>query len=145
LPRSELNFRSSVTGLMPQQQKQVATAINGSGAAGACRAGADECPGTDFVLCPDAPSIRLAGRAVWQFHHRYGRRGGALMAVPKRRKSRSRTRSRRARWPDRGRTAMKARKSLRSLKNKPGSQVVMRRGKVYVINGATPRFTARQG
>lgn len=29
---------------------------------------------------------------------------------------------------------MKVRKSLRSLKNKPGAQVVRRRGKVYVIN-----------
>ena len=29
---------------------------------------------------------------------------------------------------------MKVRKSLRSLKNKPGAQVVRRNGKVYVIN-----------
>jgi large subunit ribosomal protein L36 len=40
---------------------------------------------------------------------------------------------------------MKVRKSLRSLKKKPGSQIVRRRGKVYVINKANPRFTARQG
>jgi large subunit ribosomal protein L36 len=40
---------------------------------------------------------------------------------------------------------MKVRKSLRSLKKKPGSQIVRRRGKVYVINKANPRFKARQG
>jgi large subunit ribosomal protein L36 len=40
---------------------------------------------------------------------------------------------------------MKVRKSLRSLKQKPGSQVVRRRGKVYVINKRDPRFKARQG
>ena len=40
---------------------------------------------------------------------------------------------------------MKVRKSLRSLKNKPGAQVVRRRGKVYVINRKDPRFKARQG
>ncbi|AEK93003.1 50S ribosomal protein L36 [Corynebacterium pseudotuberculosis] len=40
---------------------------------------------------------------------------------------------------------MKVRKSLRSLKNKPGAQVVRRRGKVYVINKKDPRFKARQG
>lgn len=40
---------------------------------------------------------------------------------------------------------MKVRKSLRSLKNKPGSQIVRRRGKVHVINKANPRFKARQG
>ena len=40
---------------------------------------------------------------------------------------------------------MKVRKSLRSLKNKPGAQVVRRRGKVYVINKKEPRFKARQG
>lgn len=40
---------------------------------------------------------------------------------------------------------MKVRKSLRSLKKKPGSQVVRRRGKVYVTNKANPRFKARQG
>lgn len=39
---------------------------------------------------------------------------------------------------------MKVRKSLRPLKTKPGSQIVRRRGKVYVINKATPRFKARQ-
>ena len=36
---------------------------------------------------------------------------------------------------------MKVRKSLRSLKNKPGAQVVRRRGKVYVINKKEPRST----
>jgi large subunit ribosomal protein L36 len=40
---------------------------------------------------------------------------------------------------------MKVRASLRSLKNKPGSQVVRRRGKVYVINRRDPRWKARQG
>ncbi|MBB3051523.1 large subunit ribosomal protein L36 [Prauserella isguenensis] len=40
---------------------------------------------------------------------------------------------------------MKVRKSLRSVKNKPGSQVVRRRGKLYVINKSNPRFKARQG
>ena len=40
---------------------------------------------------------------------------------------------------------MKVRKSLRSLKNKPGAQVVRRHGKVYVINKKDPRFKARQG
>ena len=40
---------------------------------------------------------------------------------------------------------MKVRKSLRSLMNKPGAQVVRRHGKVYVINKKDPRFKARQG
>ncbi|HEX7660688.1 MAG TPA: type B 50S ribosomal protein L36 [Pseudonocardiaceae bacterium] len=40
---------------------------------------------------------------------------------------------------------MKVRASIRSLKNRPGSQVVRRRGKVYVINKLNPRFKARQG
>ena len=40
---------------------------------------------------------------------------------------------------------MKVRSSLRSLKSAPGSQVVRRRGRVYVINRRNPRFTARQG
>ena len=40
---------------------------------------------------------------------------------------------------------MKVRNSLRSLKNKPGAQVVRRRGKVYVSNKKDPRFKARQG
>ncbi|MFV0533253.1 MAG: type B 50S ribosomal protein L36 [Cumulibacter sp.] len=40
---------------------------------------------------------------------------------------------------------MKVRKSLRSLKNRPGSQVVRRHGKTYVINKFNPRFKARQG
>jgi large subunit ribosomal protein L36 len=40
---------------------------------------------------------------------------------------------------------MKVRNSLRSLKDKPGAQVVRRRGKTYVINKKEPRFTARQG
>ncbi|WP_188588142.1 type B 50S ribosomal protein L36 [Gordonia jinhuaensis] len=39
---------------------------------------------------------------------------------------------------------MKVRNSVRSLKNKPGAQVVRRRGKVFVINKKEPRFTARQ-
>lgn len=40
---------------------------------------------------------------------------------------------------------MKVRASLKSLKNQPGSQVVRRRGKVYVINRNNPRMKARQG
>ncbi|MDO4241911.1 MAG: type B 50S ribosomal protein L36 [Microbacteriaceae bacterium] len=40
---------------------------------------------------------------------------------------------------------MKVRASIKSLKNKPGSQVVKRRGKVYVINKKNPRFKGRQG
>ena len=40
---------------------------------------------------------------------------------------------------------MKVRKSLRSLKSKPGAQVVRRRGTVFVINKKNPRFKARQG
>ncbi|MCR3722589.1 MULTISPECIES: type B 50S ribosomal protein L36 [Prauserella salsuginis group] len=40
---------------------------------------------------------------------------------------------------------MKARKSLRSLKQKPGAQVVRRHGRVFVINKKNPRYKARQG
>lgn len=40
---------------------------------------------------------------------------------------------------------MKVRSSLKSLKNKPGSQVVRRRGKVFVINKKNPRWNGRQG
>jgi large subunit ribosomal protein L36 len=40
---------------------------------------------------------------------------------------------------------MKVRTSLRSLKNRPGSQVVRRRGRIHVVNKLNPRFTARQG
>ncbi|GAA3142344.1 type B 50S ribosomal protein L36 [Streptomyces rameus] len=40
---------------------------------------------------------------------------------------------------------MKVRKSLRSLKARPGAQVVRRRGVTYVINRREPRFKARQG
>jgi large subunit ribosomal protein L36 len=40
---------------------------------------------------------------------------------------------------------VKVRNSIRSLKNKPGAQVVRRRGRVYVINKRDPRFKARQG
>ncbi|SDU75373.1 type B 50S ribosomal protein L36 [Jiangella alkaliphila] len=40
---------------------------------------------------------------------------------------------------------MKVRNSLRSLKNRPGSQVVRRRGRVFVINRQNPRLKARQG
>ena len=39
---------------------------------------------------------------------------------------------------------MKVRKSLRSLKKKPGAQVIRRHGKVFVINKKDPRFKARQ-
>ncbi|GAA1197999.1 MULTISPECIES: type B 50S ribosomal protein L36 [Prauserella] len=40
---------------------------------------------------------------------------------------------------------MKVRKSLRSLKQKPGAQVVRRHGRVFVINKKNPRYKARQG
>lgn len=40
---------------------------------------------------------------------------------------------------------MKVRNTLRSIKKQPGSQVVRRRGRVYVINKLNPRFKARQG
>ncbi|UEA58303.1 type B 50S ribosomal protein L36 [Gordonia otitidis] len=40
---------------------------------------------------------------------------------------------------------MKVRNSVRSLKKKPGAQVVRRRGRVFVINKKEPRFKARQG
>ena len=40
---------------------------------------------------------------------------------------------------------MKVRNSLRSLKNRPGAQVIRRHGKVYVINRKDPRGKARQG
>ena len=41
---------------------------------------------------------------------------------------------------------MKVRNSLRFLKNQPGSQVVRRHGRVYVINKENPRLkTTRQG
>ncbi|MEE3850910.1 type B 50S ribosomal protein L36 [Gordonia sp. LSe1-13] len=40
---------------------------------------------------------------------------------------------------------MKVRSSIRSLKNQPGSQVVKRKGRIYVINKSNPRFKARQG
>ncbi|MFD9443520.1 type B 50S ribosomal protein L36 [Streptomyces sp. NPDC060006] len=40
---------------------------------------------------------------------------------------------------------MKVRKSLRSLKSRPGAQVVRRRGSVFAINKKDPRHKARQG
>lgn len=40
---------------------------------------------------------------------------------------------------------MKVRASLASLKKKPGSIVVHRRGKVFVINKKNPRWKGRQG
>ncbi|MEY9836897.1 type B 50S ribosomal protein L36 [Streptomyces sp. 846.5] len=40
---------------------------------------------------------------------------------------------------------MKVRQSLKSLKAKPGAQVVRRRGRVFVINRRDPRYKARQG
>ncbi|MFI8519925.1 type B 50S ribosomal protein L36 [Streptomyces sp. NPDC085481] len=40
---------------------------------------------------------------------------------------------------------MKVRNSVRSLKTRPGAQVVRRRGRTYVINKKDPRFKARQG
>jgi large subunit ribosomal protein L36 len=40
---------------------------------------------------------------------------------------------------------VKVRSSIRSLKNKPGSRVVKRHGKIFVINRRDPRVKARQG
>lgn len=40
---------------------------------------------------------------------------------------------------------MKVRASLRSLKNKDGSIVVRRHGKVFVINKKHPKWKGRQG
>ncbi|PRY12176.1 type B 50S ribosomal protein L36 [Kineococcus rhizosphaerae] len=40
---------------------------------------------------------------------------------------------------------MKVRASLKSLKQKEGSIVVRRHGKVYVVNKRNPRWKARQG
>ncbi|WP_190263976.1 type B 50S ribosomal protein L36 [Glutamicibacter nicotianae] len=40
---------------------------------------------------------------------------------------------------------MKVRKSIRALKKAPGSQVVRRRGRAFVINKKNPRMKARQG
>lgn len=40
---------------------------------------------------------------------------------------------------------MKVRNSLRSLKSRPGSIVVRRRGRTYVVNKKNPRLQARQG
>ncbi|AFR47488.1 hypothetical protein KTR9_0843 [Gordonia sp. KTR9] len=40
---------------------------------------------------------------------------------------------------------LKVRASIRSLKNQPGSQVVKRKGRIFVINKGNPRFKARQG
>ncbi|MEV4630379.1 50S ribosomal protein L36 [Micromonospora sp. NPDC049523] len=39
---------------------------------------------------------------------------------------------------------MKVRSSLRSLKQRPGSVVVRRRGRVIVLNRANPRWKSRQ-
>lgn len=46
---------------------------------------------------------------------------------------------------DREATPTKVRNSIRSLKDKPGAQVVRRRGRVFVINKKNPRFKVRQG
>ncbi len=40
---------------------------------------------------------------------------------------------------------MKVRNSLKALKKIPGSQIVRRRGRVFVINKKNPRIKARQG
>jgi len=40
---------------------------------------------------------------------------------------------------------VKVRNSLKALKKIPGSQIVRRRGRVYVINKQDPRWKARQG
>jgi large subunit ribosomal protein L36 len=41
--------------------------------------------------------------------------------------------------------SVKVRNSLKALKKIPGSQVVRRRGRVYVINKKDPRWNTRQG
>jgi ribosomal protein L36 len=40
---------------------------------------------------------------------------------------------------------MKVRASLRSLKDKPGSKVVRRHGKIFVITKVNPKWKGRQG
>jgi large subunit ribosomal protein L36 len=40
---------------------------------------------------------------------------------------------------------MKVSNSIRSVKNQPGSQIVRRRGRAYVINKQKPRLKTRQG
>ncbi|MBQ6644367.1 MAG: type B 50S ribosomal protein L36 [Saccharopolyspora sp.] len=40
---------------------------------------------------------------------------------------------------------MKVRSSIKSLKNKEGSQVVRRHGKLFVVNKRNPRWKGRQG
>jgi large subunit ribosomal protein L36 len=40
---------------------------------------------------------------------------------------------------------MKVRTSLKSLKRKPGSTIVRRHGRTYIINKIHPRHKARQG
>ncbi len=40
---------------------------------------------------------------------------------------------------------MKVRNSLKAIKKLPGSQIVRRRGRVFVINKKNPRLNARQG
>ena len=40
---------------------------------------------------------------------------------------------------------MKVRNSLKALKQKEGSIVVRRRGRVFVLNKRNPRWKARQG
>jgi large subunit ribosomal protein L36 len=40
---------------------------------------------------------------------------------------------------------VKVRNSIRSVKNQPGSQVVRRRGRIFVINKNNPRQKTRQG
>jgi large subunit ribosomal protein L36 len=40
---------------------------------------------------------------------------------------------------------MKVRSSLKSLKRKPGSTIVRRHGRIYVMNKVHPRHKTRQG
>jgi len=47
--------------------------------------------------------------------------------------------------PVQERDPVKVRNSLKALKKIPGSQIVRRRGRVYVINKRDPRWKARQG
>ncbi len=46
---------------------------------------------------------------------------------------------------NRNETNVKVRNSLKALKKVPGSQIVRRRGRTFVINKINPRAKARQG
>jgi large subunit ribosomal protein L36 len=48
-------------------------------------------------------------------------------------------------FPPKEAITMKVRNSLASLKAKPGSYIVRRRGRTFVMNKSNPRIKARQG